>query len=153
MAKFARIHLLSTPVHKPDRSGIAAVTRVHDEEHHHDHGHGEHGHTHGAVDPTIATSERGIFTSTPCKRPARDTTTSPPTATTVCPPTPTKADRESFHAPGRKRLLTSRVTVVTLRKSVLFTRVVEISWKPRPLRRTVPGRPSRWASGKLSGSG
>jgi cation diffusion facilitator family transporter len=28
-------------------------------EHHHDHG--EHGHTHGAVDPSIATSERGIF--------------------------------------------------------------------------------------------
>src|SRR5215218_5205546 len=25
------------------------------------HGHGEHGHTHGAVDPTIATSERGIW--------------------------------------------------------------------------------------------
>jgi cation diffusion facilitator family transporter len=37
------------------------VTRVHDEEHHHDHGHDEHGHTHGAVDPTIATSERGIW--------------------------------------------------------------------------------------------
>jgi Co/Zn/Cd efflux system component len=35
------------------------VTRVHDEEHHHDHG--GHGHTHGAVDPTIATSERGIW--------------------------------------------------------------------------------------------
>src|SRR5215207_1589295 len=32
--------------------------------HRHDHGrdeHGEHGHTHGAVDPTIATSERGIW--------------------------------------------------------------------------------------------
>src|ERR671927_1056610 len=28
-------------------------------EHHHEHG--EHGHTHGAVDPTITTSERGIF--------------------------------------------------------------------------------------------
>jgi Co/Zn/Cd efflux system component len=39
------------------------VTRVHehDEEHRHDHGHGGHGHTHGAVDPTIATSERGIW--------------------------------------------------------------------------------------------
>src|SRR5215210_9443069 len=32
----------------------------HDEEHPHDH-HGGHGHTHGAVDPTIATSERGIW--------------------------------------------------------------------------------------------
>src|SRR5215218_866653 len=33
-------------------------------EHRHDHGrdeHGGHGHTHGAVDPTIATSERGIW--------------------------------------------------------------------------------------------
>src|ERR687896_536376 len=29
--------------------------------HVHPHGHGEHGHTHGAVDPTIATSERGIW--------------------------------------------------------------------------------------------
>ena len=27
----------------------------------HHHAHGEHGHTHGAVDPSIATSERGIF--------------------------------------------------------------------------------------------
>src|SRR5215211_2382103 len=37
----------------PDRS----------EEHQHTHprGHGEHGHTHGAVHPTIATSERGIW--------------------------------------------------------------------------------------------
>jgi hypothetical protein len=32
----------------------------HDEEHPHDH-HGGHGHTHGAVDPSIATSERGIW--------------------------------------------------------------------------------------------
>jgi len=31
---------------------------THDEEYRHDHGHG---HTHGAVDPTIATSERGIW--------------------------------------------------------------------------------------------
>jgi cation diffusion facilitator family transporter len=46
-------------VHKPGRGRIAAVTRVHDEEHHHDPG--GHGHTHGAVDPTIATSERGIW--------------------------------------------------------------------------------------------
>src|SRR5215204_4012629 len=30
-------------------------------QHSHDHGQGEHGHTHGAVDPTIATSERGIW--------------------------------------------------------------------------------------------
>jgi cation diffusion facilitator family transporter len=37
------------------------VTRLHDEEHRHDHGHEEHGHTHGAVDPTVATSERGIW--------------------------------------------------------------------------------------------
>src|SRR5215213_6764579 len=29
--------------------------------HVHPHGRGEHGHTHGAVDPTIATSERGIW--------------------------------------------------------------------------------------------
>jgi cation diffusion facilitator family transporter len=32
----------------------------HDEEHSHEH-HGGHGHTHGAVDPSIATSERGIW--------------------------------------------------------------------------------------------
>lgn len=32
---------------------------VGDAEHHHDHG--EHGHTHGAVDSSIATSERGIW--------------------------------------------------------------------------------------------
>lgn len=39
------------------------MTRDHNEEHRHDHhhGHGEHGHTHGSVDPTIATSERGIW--------------------------------------------------------------------------------------------
>jgi Co/Zn/Cd efflux system component len=37
---------------------IAIVTSLHDEEHH---DHGDHGHTHGAVDPTIATSERGIW--------------------------------------------------------------------------------------------
>jgi len=48
-------------VNKPSRGRIAAVTRLHDEEHRHDHGHGEHGHTHGAVDPTVATSERGIW--------------------------------------------------------------------------------------------
>jgi cation diffusion facilitator family transporter len=48
-------------VHKPGCGRIAAVTRLHDEEHRHDHGHGEHGHTHGAVDPTIATSEHGIW--------------------------------------------------------------------------------------------
>jgi cation diffusion facilitator family transporter len=29
--------------------------------HNHQHGHEEHGHTHGAVDPSIATSERGIW--------------------------------------------------------------------------------------------
>src|SRR5215211_7492594 len=29
--------------------------------HVHPHGHGEYGHTHGAVDPTVATSERGIW--------------------------------------------------------------------------------------------
>src|SRR5215213_5314007 len=50
--------------------------------------------------------------------------------------------------------LTSCVTVVTLRRSVLFTKVVEMLWMRRPLRRrTVPVRPSRWASGRLSGSG
>jgi hypothetical protein len=36
---------------------------------------------------------------------------------------------------------------------ILFTRVVEMPWIPRPLRRTVPGRPSPWASGRRSGSG
>jgi cation diffusion facilitator family transporter len=45
-------------VNKPGCGRIAAVTGLHDEEHH---DHGEHGHTHGAVDPTIATSERGIW--------------------------------------------------------------------------------------------
>src|SRR5215217_8784950 len=50
--------------------------------------------------------------------------------------------------------LTSCVTVVTLRRAILFTKVVEMLWMPRPLRRrTVPVRPSRWASGRLSGSG
>jgi cation diffusion facilitator family transporter len=48
-------------VYKPSSGRIAAVTRLPDEEHSHDHGHGGHGHTHGAVDPTIATSERGIW--------------------------------------------------------------------------------------------
>jgi cation diffusion facilitator family transporter len=48
-------------VHKPDRGRIAAVTHIHDEDHGHDHEHGGHGHTHGAVDPTITTSERGIW--------------------------------------------------------------------------------------------
>jgi divalent metal cation (Fe/Co/Zn/Cd) transporter len=33
----------------------------HEHRHSHPHGHGELGHTHGAVDPTIATSERGIW--------------------------------------------------------------------------------------------
>jgi hypothetical protein len=37
--------------------------RSEEQEHRHSnpHGHGEHGHTHGAVDPTIATSERGLW--------------------------------------------------------------------------------------------
>jgi len=48
-------------VNKPGCGRIAAVTRVHDEEHRHDPGHGGHGHTHGGVDPTVATSERGIW--------------------------------------------------------------------------------------------
>src|SRR5215216_4304242 len=39
---------------------IAPMAHHHDEEHPHDH-HGGHGHTHGAVDPSIATSERGIW--------------------------------------------------------------------------------------------
>ncbi|MBA3491613.1 MAG: cation transporter [Rubrobacteraceae bacterium] len=58
-----RIYLLRTPVNKPSGGRIAPVTRNHNEEHRHDHlhGHGGHGHTHGAVDPTIATSERGIW--------------------------------------------------------------------------------------------
>src|SRR5215203_5213729 len=33
---------------------------AHEHGHHDDH-HGAHGHTHGAVDPSIATSERGIW--------------------------------------------------------------------------------------------
>jgi len=38
------------------------MTRAHNEEHRHDHhGHERHEHTHGAVDPTIATSERGLW--------------------------------------------------------------------------------------------
>src|SRR5215207_3452150 len=53
--------LLGTTVNKPGCGRIAAVTGLHDEEHRHDHGNGEHGHTHGAVDPTVATSERGIW--------------------------------------------------------------------------------------------
>jgi cation diffusion facilitator family transporter len=36
------------------------MTRDHSEEHNHDH-HEGHGHTHGAVDPSISTSERGIW--------------------------------------------------------------------------------------------
>jgi cation diffusion facilitator family transporter len=42
---------------------IAPVSHAHNEEHPHDHhhGHGGHGHTHGAVDPTIVTSGRGIW--------------------------------------------------------------------------------------------
>ena len=42
---------------------IVSVTGTHDEEHRHDHhhGHGEHGYVHGAVDPSITTSERGIW--------------------------------------------------------------------------------------------
>jgi cation diffusion facilitator family transporter len=42
---------------------IAPVSHAHNEEHPHDHHHGRggHGHTHGAVDPTIVTSERGIW--------------------------------------------------------------------------------------------
>jgi divalent metal cation (Fe/Co/Zn/Cd) transporter len=39
-------------LHETRRGRIAAVTRLHDE---------EHGHTQGGVDPTIATSERGIW--------------------------------------------------------------------------------------------
>ena len=39
------------------------MTHGHGEEHHQDHhdDHGDHGHVHGAVDPSIATSERGIW--------------------------------------------------------------------------------------------
>ncbi len=33
----------------------------HDHDHSHEHGHGRHAHTHGVVDPTITTSERGIW--------------------------------------------------------------------------------------------
>src|SRR5215207_5127805 len=58
-----RTPLPRTRVNKPGRGRIAHVTRNHNEAHRHDHlhGHGGHGHTHGAVDPTIATSERGIW--------------------------------------------------------------------------------------------
>jgi cation diffusion facilitator family transporter len=48
-------------VNKQGCGRIAAVTYLHDEEHRHDHGHGDRSHTHGAVDPAIATSERGIW--------------------------------------------------------------------------------------------
>ena len=48
-------------VRKPGRGRFATLTHLHDEEHCHNHGHGEHGHAHGAVDPTITTSERGIW--------------------------------------------------------------------------------------------
>jgi cation diffusion facilitator family transporter len=48
-------------VNKPILDTIASVPHGQDEEHHHDHGHDEHGHTHGAIDPTIATSERGLW--------------------------------------------------------------------------------------------
>jgi hypothetical protein len=54
-------YLTGARVNKPDRGRIAVVTRLHDEEHRHNHRHGEHGHAHGAVDPTITTSERGIW--------------------------------------------------------------------------------------------
>jgi len=42
---------------------IVSVTHAHTEEHQHDHhhGHGEHSHVHGAMDPSITTSERGIW--------------------------------------------------------------------------------------------
>jgi Co/Zn/Cd efflux system component len=41
-------------------------TRSQDDERMHDHGHdhgrgGKHGHTHGVIDPTIATTDRGIW--------------------------------------------------------------------------------------------
>jgi divalent metal cation (Fe/Co/Zn/Cd) transporter len=32
-----------------------------DHDHHHDHHHGGHGHTHGVIDPSITTTERGIW--------------------------------------------------------------------------------------------
>ena len=56
-----RIHLPRILLHKPGRGRIATVTHLHDEEHRHNHGHGEHGYAHGAMDPTITTSERGIW--------------------------------------------------------------------------------------------
>jgi len=33
----------------------------HKNDHGHSHGYGKHGHTHGTIDPSIATSERGIW--------------------------------------------------------------------------------------------
>src|SRR5215217_7090533 len=63
LGEVRRIYLPRTPVNKQGRGKIASVTRDHSEEHRHDHNHGPggHSHTHGAVDPTVATSERGIW--------------------------------------------------------------------------------------------
>src|SRR5215213_4149991 len=63
LGEVRRIYLPRTPENKPGRGKIASVTRDHSEEHRHDHYHGRggHSHTHAAVDPTLATSERGIW--------------------------------------------------------------------------------------------
>src|SRR5215208_4130326 len=63
MDELRRIPIPRTSVHKLVSGRIVPVSHAHNEEHPHDHhhGHGGHGHTHGAVDPTIATSERGIW--------------------------------------------------------------------------------------------
>src|SRR5215212_2569105 len=62
-AEFPRIPIPRTWVNKPGRGRIASMTRARSEEHRHDHNHGRggHSHTHGAVDPTVTTSERGIW--------------------------------------------------------------------------------------------
>src|SRR5215211_7019754 len=58
-----RISIPRRWVNKLVSGRIAPVSHAHNEEHPHDHhhGHGGHSHTHGAVDPTIVTSERGIW--------------------------------------------------------------------------------------------
>jgi divalent metal cation (Fe/Co/Zn/Cd) transporter len=46
------------PVQSVNEAAAAQATREHHHGHHHDHGHS---HSHGAIDPSIATSERGLW--------------------------------------------------------------------------------------------
>src|SRR5829696_1116987 len=63
VSELPRIPIPRRWVNKLVSGRIAPVSHAHNEEHPHDHhhGHGGHGHTHGAVDPTLVTSERGIW--------------------------------------------------------------------------------------------